>query len=99
MSILIVVYILSYVSCTRQTGFRRVFKNSLHTDRWKQRGMNRELPKSRNWCWRRNLLCSAARLRGFEEDLGLTVTQFAAIPSVLYTGYISVQVHSYALYF
>ena len=41
-------------------------------------------------------LSSAARLRGFEEDLGLTGNQFATILSILYVGYISMQVPSYA---
>ena len=41
------------------------------------------------------LLLSAARLRGFEEDLGLTGNQFATILSILYVGYITMQVPSY----
>ena len=41
---------------------------------------------------------SAARLRGFEEDLGLTGNQFATILSILYVGYITMQVPSYAFY-
>jgi hypothetical protein len=45
-----------------------------------------------------NLLCSAARLRGFEEDLGPTENQFTTILSVLYVGYITTQVPSYAFY-
>ena len=32
MSILIAIYIVNYVSYMRQIGFRRVFRNSLHTD-------------------------------------------------------------------
>jgi hypothetical protein len=32
MSILLVIYILNYVSCTRQMGFRRVFGYSLRAD-------------------------------------------------------------------
>ena len=35
--------------------------------------------------------CSAARLRGFEEDLHLEGNQFATVLSVLYVGYISMQ--------
>jgi MFS family permease len=46
-----------------------------------------------------NLLCSAARLRGFEEGLGLTGNQFATILSILYVGYIIMQVPSYVCYF
>ena len=42
-----------------------------------------------------NLLPSAARLRGFEEDLGLTGNQFASILSIFYVGYITIQVPSY----
>lgn len=42
-----------------------------------------------------NLIPSAARLRGFEEDLGLTGNQFATILSILYVGYITMQVPSY----
>lgn len=41
------------------------------------------------------LLSSAARLRGFEKDLGLTGNQFATILSILYVGYITIQVPSY----
>jgi len=41
---------------------------------------------------------SAARLRGFEEDLGLTGNQFATILGILYVGYITMQVPSYAFY-
>lgn len=37
---------------------------------------------------------SAARLRGFEEDLNLQGTQFATILSVLYIGYIIMQIPS-----
>ena len=43
-----------------------------------------------------NLTSSAARLRGFEEDLGLVGNQFASILSILYVGYITMQVPSYA---
>lgn len=39
---------------------------------------------------------SAARLRGFEEDLGLVGNQFATVLSILYVGYITMQVPSYA---
>ena len=41
---------------------------------------------------------SAARLRGFEEDLGLTGSQFPTILSILYVGYITMQVPSYGFY-
>jgi len=41
------------------------------------------------------LKSSAARLRGFEEDLGLTGNQFATILSIFYVGYITMQVPSY----
>ncbi|KAL1737654.1 major facilitator superfamily domain-containing protein, partial [Schizophyllum fasciatum] len=37
---------------------------------------------------------SAARLRGFEEDLGLQGSQFATVLSILYIGYITMQVPS-----
>lgn len=37
---------------------------------------------------------SAARLLGFEEDLHLEGTQFASILSILYIGYILMQVPS-----
>lgn len=43
-----------------------------------------------------NLLPSAARLRGFEEGLGLTGNQFATILSIFFVGYIVTQVPSYA---
>ena len=46
-----------------------------------------------------NLLCSAARLRGSEEGLGLTGNQFATTLSILYVGYIIMQVPSYVFYF
>ena len=42
-----------------------------------------------------NPLPSAARLRGFEEDLGLTGSQFASVLSIFYVGYITMQVPSY----
>ena len=42
-------------------------------------------------CW-----LSAARLRGFEEDLGLLGNQYPTILSILYVGYIAMQVPSYA---
>ena len=45
-----------------------------------------------------NLLSSAARLRGFEEDLGLVGNQFATVLSILYVGYITMQVPSYAFH-
>ena len=41
-------------------------------------------------------LPSVARLCGFEEDLGLTGNQFAIILSILYVGYVTIQVPSYA---
>ncbi|KAF7332162.1 MFS general substrate transporter [Mycena kentingensis (nom. inval.)] len=37
---------------------------------------------------------SAARLRGFERDLGLTGTQFASLLSILYVGYLVMQIPS-----
>ncbi|KAI4293908.1 MFS general substrate transporter [Schizophyllum commune Tattone D] len=37
---------------------------------------------------------AAARLRGFEEDLGLQGSQFATVLSILYIGYITMQVPS-----
>ncbi len=37
---------------------------------------------------------SAARLRGFERDLKLEGTQFATILSILYVGYILMQLPS-----
>ncbi|KXN83671.1 hypothetical protein AN958_00812 [Leucoagaricus sp. SymC.cos] len=37
---------------------------------------------------------AAARLRGFEEDLGLEGSQFASILSILYVGYILMQIPS-----
>ncbi|KAF9782268.1 MFS general substrate transporter [Thelephora terrestris] len=37
---------------------------------------------------------AAARLRGFEEDLGLVGSQFATILSIFYVGYITMQVPS-----
>lgn len=39
-------------------------------------------------------LSSAARLRGFEEDLGLEDSQFAFILSILYVGYLLMQTPS-----
>ena len=42
-----------------------------------------------------NLLPSAARLRGFEQDLGLTDNQFDTTLSIFYVGYITMQVPSY----
>lgn len=37
---------------------------------------------------------AAARLHGFERDLNLTGTQFASILSILYVGYIIMQIPS-----
>ncbi len=37
---------------------------------------------------------AAARLRGFEEDLNLHGTQFATLLSILYVGYITMQIPS-----
>lgn len=39
--------------------------------------------------------CSAARLRGFEKDLNLQGQEFATLLSILYVGYILMQVPSY----
>lgn len=39
-------------------------------------------------------ISSAARLRGFEDDLGLGSTQFASILSIFYAGYVFVQTPS-----
>ncbi|KAG1877330.1 MFS general substrate transporter [Suillus subluteus] len=41
-----------------------------------------------------HLLASAARLRGFEEDLGMTGYQFNTLLSILYVGYILTQAPS-----
>jgi len=38
--------------------------------------------------------CRAARLRGFEEDLNLKGNEFATLLSILYVGYIIMQVPS-----
>lgn len=40
---------------------------------------------------------SAARLRGFEKDLNLQGQEFATLLSILYVGYILMQVPSYML--
>jgi len=42
-----------------------------------------------------NLMFSAARLRGFEEDLGLVGNQFATVLGIINVGYIFTQVPSY----
>ncbi|KAG1743064.1 MFS general substrate transporter [Suillus lakei] len=39
---------------------------------------------------------AAARLRGFEEDLGMTGNQFNTLTSILYVGYLLTQAPSYA---
>ena len=44
-------------------------------------------------------MCSAVRSRGFKKDVGLTGNHFAPILSVLYAGYTTMQVPSYAFYF
>jgi len=41
-----------------------------------------------------SLAPSAARLRGFEEDLHLEGSQFATVLSILYIGYILMQIPS-----
>jgi hypothetical protein len=38
---------------------------------------------------------SAARLHGFERDLNLTGSQFASVLSILYVGYLVMQIPSY----
>lgn len=38
---------------------------------------------------------SAARLRGFEEDLGMTGNQFNTLMSIFYVGYLLTQTPSY----
>jgi len=43
------------------------------------------------------LIDSAARLRGFERDLGLKGQEFATILSILYVGYIIMQIPSSVL--
>jgi hypothetical protein len=40
-------------------------------------------------------LASAARLRGYEEDLGMTGNQFNTLTSILYVGYLLTQAPSY----
>ena len=62
-------YILNYMSCTRQTGFRRVFRNSVQIN-----GNNAALIENSQRVGTgvgdapMNLLYNAVRLRGFEED-------------------------------
>ena len=79
MSILVVIYILNYVSpygpLVRLAIFERVSR--LQIDRNN---------------------ASAARLRGFEADLHLKGQQFATILSILYVGYILMQIPSYVLF-
>lgn len=41
---------------------------------------------------------AAARLRGFEQDLGLKGQEFATLLSILYVGYILMQVPRYAIH-
>jgi hypothetical protein len=41
------------------------------------------------------ILCSAARLRGFEQELHLVGLQFATLLSILYVGYILMQIPSW----
>jgi hypothetical protein len=40
---------------------------------------------------------AAARLRGFEQDLGLKGQEFATLLSILYVGYILMQVPRYVI--
>ncbi len=96
MSILVLIYILNYVSYVTVGWGRRAMNTYMHTsctDRPKQRCVS-------YYCvyFLYNLSLtydSAARLRGFEEDLHLEGTQFASILSILYVGYISMQIPSY----
>ncbi|KAG1743059.1 MFS general substrate transporter [Suillus lakei] len=44
--------------------------------------------------WLNHPLASAARLRGFEEDLGMTGNQFNTLTSILYVGYLLTQAPS-----
>jgi hypothetical protein len=48
-----------------------------------------------NVAWHLNFpACRAARLRGFEEDLHLKGSQFSTLLSILYVGYILMQIPS-----
>jgi hypothetical protein len=88
MSILIVIYILNYVSCTSSKGLE-----TLTPRRWI--GTMRREWKPRVGIVGAEPHTSAARLRGFEEDLGLVGNQFGTVLSILYVGYITMQVPSY----
>ena len=88
MCILIVIYILNYVS--RAAAPRETITH-LILDRQKQCRVSKftgvsgvsDLP-----------FCRAARLRGFEDDLGLKGNEFPTLLSILYVGYIIMQVPS-----
>ena len=95
MSILIVIYVLNYVSYILWTGYRSCFE--MLTPRRLTGTTRRKLNHtSGSQSPVLNPIPSAARLRGFEEDLGLVGNQFATILSILYVGYITMQVPSYA---
>lgn len=49
----------------------------------------------RNVAFKPCMDCSAARLRGFEDDLHLEGEQFNTLLSILYVGYILMQIPSY----
>jgi len=91
MSILVVIYILNYVSCTLWEDFRQILNPCRLIGTTQREWRPAQEPKYSVL----NLISSAARLRGFEEDLGLTGNQFATILSILYVGYITMQVPSY----
>jgi hypothetical protein len=95
-SILIVIYILNYVSVlfvSETNGCLYFFTRSIVTTL-------RKSPLDRfAFATVLNYLCRAARLRGFEEDLKLTDKQFDTILSILYVGYIIMQIPSYVLLF
>ena len=91
MSILVVICILNYVSCT-QIDFEGA---RILTPRRLIGTMQREWRSAQLESSVTTLIPSAARLRGFEEDLGLTGNQFATVLSILHVGYITMQVPSY----
>ncbi len=91
MSVLLLIYILNYVSFPLATSCAMLTDVSF-PDRPKQcevRWSSLAIFPCLTLCY------SAARLKGFEEDLHLQGEQFATLLSILYVGYILMQVPSY----
>lgn len=92
MSILVVIYVLNFVRDLFNSSSRQTYREFRLTEIMPREWSLAIITRSRNEF---DTLARAARLRGFEQDLHLKGQEFNTLLSILYVGYILMQIPSY----